>query len=1067
GREGLVTVGITRDGAVAFVGSTLARDSELSATASRSPLQNLLAAALDVGIVLGELTSVVAQPADFLSFRSSLPAQDIQRVRLRALPVPGEGVRPVHEVTLLDSTGINAVPRAFILHIDAVDGRIWTRDNAVQHFAHAEPEIQAPGGEPISGTTPAGACGEPHAFTIDGDNAGQIIIGATATSGADMDITLQLFAAGELVAEQDLLTSPEVLTYAPAGGVPPGNYSTVVCPFEGAAAPEINYQGAIIAAPASPGGPLALNPLALPSWDVFPVSPIPEVNAPAGTDLSEDIRETWCWLIAGEDPTQDNDLGGDPAICDRSLANAGSRAPWDALSNGIPTFTTHGNNASTAVSNINFIAPDTVFLRPVALDRQYRYEWSNSWYETGCAPTNLVNPAANFNDFMASTVNLFVQHNRVHDWSYLLGWTEINSNLQFDNYGLTSPLRQNDGEIGSAQAGRLTVNGRDNANQLTLQDGIPGITNQYLWQALPGAIYAPCVDGGYDLGIIVHEVTHATSNRLTGGPDASLGGGQAGKMGESWSDLAAVEFIFGQNLETPNNPDPFAVAGYATGDTEVGIRNYSIANSPLTYGSMEYDPSGITSPHSDSEIWGATNFTVRQALIDKYNADFPVSDKARQLDCAEGREASTNCPGNRRWAHLLYDGMLLQPASPSMLDSRDAMLAADVLRYDGANLRELWDAFAQRGMGASAFSDGPSDTSPVPGFDSPLRDDEAVIRFAATGSDGGNPVATVYVGDYEARATPSADLDDTTGLGDTVAFVPGTYRFIVAAPGYGLQRFEETFTAGESRTLTFPLKANYASDARGAVASGDGDSDADLAQLIDETEATSWSSTDGTGTASEGKGEGAFVEGRQVTVRLAEPVRVESVNVSALPMPGQSRFSMLRSFDLLACDNRESSCASDADFAVFFESPDDAFPAGPLRPTAPKQNLRTFDAFTPVEASHVRIRVRDSQCTGNPFYQRERFPVNGDPTNDPDCDTGSNLQLQALALFVASNLPNEVRINELQVFGTALGSDSRVVDGAGPDARPAGLRGGSVGIGLLLLLSLSGAAAYRRRQRRR
>ncbi|MEN8719646.1 MAG: hypothetical protein ABF296_05215, partial [Oceanococcaceae bacterium] len=32
GREGLVTVGITRDGAVAFVGSTLARDSELSAT---------------------------------------------------------------------------------------------------------------------------------------------------------------------------------------------------------------------------------------------------------------------------------------------------------------------------------------------------------------------------------------------------------------------------------------------------------------------------------------------------------------------------------------------------------------------------------------------------------------------------------------------------------------------------------------------------------------------------------------------------------------------------------------------------------------------------------------------------------------------------------------------------------------------------------------------------------------------------------------------------------------------------------------------------------------------------
>ena len=78
---------------------------------------------------------------------------------------------------------------------------------------------------------------------------------------------------------------------------------------------------------------------------------------------------------------------------------------------------------------------------------------------------------------------------------------------------------------------------RDNANQITLNDGVPGITNMYLWQPIAGAFYAPCVDGDYDMSVIGHEYTHAISNRMAGGPDANLTGTQAGAMGESWSDL--------------------------------------------------------------------------------------------------------------------------------------------------------------------------------------------------------------------------------------------------------------------------------------------------------------------------------------------------------------------------------------------------------------------------------------------------------------------------------------------------------------------------------------------------
>ena len=64
-----------------------------------------------------------------------------------------------------------------------------------------------------------------------------------------------------------------------------------------------------------------------------------------------------------------------------------------------------------------------------------------------------------------------------------------------------------------------TFQGRDNANQIALQDGIPGITNQYLFEPIAGAFYAPCTDGGLDMGIVGHEYTHAISNRMVGGPD--------------------------------------------------------------------------------------------------------------------------------------------------------------------------------------------------------------------------------------------------------------------------------------------------------------------------------------------------------------------------------------------------------------------------------------------------------------------------------------------------------------------------------------------------------------------
>jgi hypothetical protein len=42
---------------------------------------------------------------------------------------------------------------------------------------------------------------------------------------------------------------------------------------------------------------------------------------------------------------------------------------------------------------------------------------------------------------------------------------------------------------------------------------------------------------------------------------------------------------------------------------------------------------------------------------------------------------------------LYFDSFLLMPTAPSMIDARNAILAADQARFGGANQNEIWAAF--------------------------------------------------------------------------------------------------------------------------------------------------------------------------------------------------------------------------------------------------------------------------------------------------------------------------------------------------------------------------------------
>ena len=128
--------------------------------------------------------------------------------------------------------------------------------------------------------------------------------------------------------------------------------------------------------------------------------------------------------------------------------------------------------------------------------------------------------------------------------------------------------------------------------------------------------------------------------------------------------------------------------------------------------------------HADGEIWNATMWTVRQALVSKYNGRYPATDKALQKACATSTGTSSprpadTCPGNRRWIQLMFDSFLLQQGATSMLDARDAFLAADRMRFHGENQKAIWDSFARRGMGGNASTPNADSGDTKPGFVSP------------------------------------------------------------------------------------------------------------------------------------------------------------------------------------------------------------------------------------------------------------------------------------------------------------------------------------------------------------
>ena len=329
-----------------------------------------------------------------------------------------------------------------------------------------------------------------------------------------------------------------------------------------------------------------------------------------------------------------------------------------------------------------------------------------------------------------AVTQMFYVMNRYHDELYLMGFNEQAKNFQNDNFG-----RNPGGGTANAIAGvdRVSAEGQDvggtnNANFATPADGGRGVMQMYVWTGP-----TPDKDGTADVDIIIHEVTHGTSNRLHG--NGSGLGGMGGMMGEGWGDWYGHAML-------SESTDPingiYTTGGYAThllgGQTAnyyYGIRRFPKAVIAFTGGPARpgcavggvdqpcpYNPLTFKHINTGCDTTLGTSTTAVSSAFPR-SAVIATSGSCNQVHNAgeiwsstlwEVRALMINrlgwTVGNRKVLQLVTDGMKLAPLNPTFLQERDAIIAAaaasSAAPQASADVLDVREGFRRRGMGFSA-----------------------------------------------------------------------------------------------------------------------------------------------------------------------------------------------------------------------------------------------------------------------------------------------------------------------------------------------------------------------------
>ncbi|KAI8895685.1 Fungalysin metallopeptidase-domain-containing protein [Globomyces pollinis-pini] len=281
----------------------------------------------------------------------------------------------------------------------------------------------------------------------------------------------------------------------------------------------------------------------------------------------------------------------------------------------------------------------------------------------------------------ASITNAFFLSNSFHDTMALYGFDAAAGNFQVNNFGQGG--LGNDPVLAVVQDG----SGKNNAQFQTPPDGQPGIMKMFIFDSRNGAPQDR--DGALENAVVLHELTHGLSSRLTGGNRQAncLQSLESGGLGEGWSDMVAVALEM--TAKDTRNGDK-AVGQYVLADKAKGVRSVAFSTNlqtnPLTFADVPKQPE----VHAIGEKWTAMLFEVYWNMVDKLGFD------ANFLNNSQGQG------GNTKFLQVLVAGMKMQPCNPNFVQARDAILAADRALNAGANQCEIAKGFAKRGLGLNA-----------------------------------------------------------------------------------------------------------------------------------------------------------------------------------------------------------------------------------------------------------------------------------------------------------------------------------------------------------------------------
>ncbi|KAL2919068.1 hypothetical protein HK105_201338 [Polyrhizophydium stewartii] len=365
--------------------------------------------------------------------------------------------------------------------------------------------------------------------------------------------------------------------------------------------------------------------------------------------------------IGSRDPTKGRRLVVSPI--DRDASPLG----WHDTNNGFGSVgATMGNNV-IAQENRKNLQNFLQGLRPALTDFNFDFNFDDK----NLQPSQYAD---------ASITNAFFLTNAYHDILYKYGFDEKAGNFQVDNLGRGGI--SGDPVLANVQDG----SGTNNANFATPPDGQAGLMRMFVFTQT-----SPQRDGAMENSVVLHELTHGLSNRLTGGPSNvnCLQTKESGGMGEGWSDMVAVMI---ETLPTDTRKTVRVMGGYITGNTQRGVRRFPYSTDLKIDPHMYSEVPTATSVHVIGEVWASMLYEVFWNLIEKLGFQVNIRDGAKS-----GK-------GNTVFLQLLVDGLKLQPCNPTFVDARDAFIKADQINNNGANRCEIFRGFAKRGLGAGAIS---------------------------------------------------------------------------------------------------------------------------------------------------------------------------------------------------------------------------------------------------------------------------------------------------------------------------------------------------------------------------